>query len=145
MDLYDKTFINCMAAGDKDVDTDDAYNNPVVLKAMRHNDLDVIYKAELDYAIEELCIFIKLSKLLSDSKVRQKIAELLRSYLLYRRAINDIAAPVDKELDALYISIIGDNDISQTLERTLRISYQKINDTATPCAYDFFKRISMCE
>jgi hypothetical protein len=143
-ELYDTTFLDCLATGNNDINTDDNYNNPVVLKAMREKDLKLIYKAELDYSIDDLCIYLRLSKLLLNEQARQKVAEMIRSYILYRQAVSDTVTNIDKELDALYISLVGDSNIPQTLDQTLRTAYRKSDDIATPNAYDFFKRLSDC-
>lgn len=142
-ELYDDTFLDCLRTSN-DIPTDDNYNNPLVLKAMKEKNLELIYKAELDYSIDDLCIYLRLSKILSNEQVKQKVAEMVRSYILYRRAVTDTVTSLDKDLDEFYLSLVRDTNIPQTLEQTLRTAYRKSNDLAVPSAYDFFKRLSEC-
>jgi len=76
-------------------------------------------------------------------QVREKVAEMIRSYILYRRAFTDITN-MDKDLDELYLSLVRDTNIPQTLKQTLNTAYRKNNDIVVPNAYDFFKRLSEC-
>lgn len=152
-ELYNITFIDCLSKqiGDNSSDdtkssisTDDNYNNPIVLKAMKERDVELIYKAELDYSIDDLCIYIRLSKILLNIQVREKVAVMIRSYILYRRAVTDTITNIDKDLDELYLSLVGDTNISQMLEQAIRTACRMSNDIAVPSAYDFFKRLSEC-
>jgi len=110
---------------------------------MRHKDLELIYKAEFDYAINDLCMYLKLSELLLNEQARQKISDMIRSYILYRRATSDTVSNLDTDLDALYLSITGNTDVPQMLTQTLRSAYRKkFADTTDPSAYDFLKQIT---
>lgn len=142
-ELYDDTFLDCLSKSN-DISTDDNYNNPIVLKAMKDKDVELIYKAELDYSIDDLCIYIRLSKILLNVQVREKVAGMIRSYILYRRAVTDTITNMDKDLDELYLSLVSDTNISQMLEQALRTAYRMSNDIVVPSAYDFFKRLSEC-
>lgn len=141
--LYDQAFLQCIER-DQTLDTDDNYTNQTVLAEARKQDVRGIYKSELLKDMEFIKIYQNVINILT-GPLAAKVADMIWSYQLYLRIMNQCPDELFKTLDEL-LRVIQSQDpeykqVAGALDRAITAA-QRHQGHADPDAYDFFKKLA---
>jgi hypothetical protein len=141
-ELYDKTFIQCIRRNML-TDTDDNYDNHIVLaEARKQDNVNLVYKAELDRLIKRTRLTLALTDLVA--KAPLDIANMIHSYLLYLKIMDQCPAEIRAALEGLYLAIRGTMpapELAACIHHTVDQSLLHLGH-ANPDTYTFLEQIS---